>query len=686
MDRVYITRSRRQDGFVLILVVLSMLAILGTVLLVGIAGSTANRERQNIVNSNTSDALQRAKDALIGYLVSPPSSTFRPGVLPIPNALIGSSSYSGLESSGCIDVTGASSPPYALANAKSTNKRCVGKIPWATLGVALGSPDTFDSTGAVPWVAVSANLVSYDNCLMVLNSDVANLSSPATPSCPTLSVPYPQPTQLPHPWLTVRDASGSILSDKVAIVLILPGPPLTTETRTQNRSPASPGGHADYLDSIRLPLGCTTSCTTYDNADLTNQFVQIAPGALYPPNAQDASKRGQPIPFNDLLIFLTIDEVMYYIERRVLGEMSAAIRASVQATGSYPWAATFATPSSAAPFVSSVDAIAAKGRITGLFPFYPQPPLSNVPFPNPSRVPNYSTNFDWVIVSFQPKTINRNCAQVQTAPNRWADLNQFVSVPDPQLLSGSASGTSQWRGKNTLEFQGATVASPTLVSTKSYTLFSSAANCNAGAPVAPAPNIGTYQVTRSISFSVDSECATNAVTVTYSPATSTKTQRFNWSCRTLSNPPSFGMEFTDAIASPIARMTGPITIVPKTSAPADNVTVANLRFQPVMPSWFYDQLWYQTAFFALSRNQMPIGGNTDDCVGQPNLSVDGVSVVGSVALLAGRRLASQASRPSPAISDYLDLANAAFANSCVLNSGTTRQASTANDNILSVTP
>ena len=203
----------KNDGFVLLLIVLTLLAVGGAILFTNLGTGGGRADPQGVRARVSTDVLLAAKLALIGYVVSSPEQTYRPGVFPIPDSFA-NGNYDGAEDAKCLG-TGVNGLP-AVASA-STSKRCLGKFPWKAIGFDLGQVDQNDPTGRVPWLAVSANVVSYDNCLKVLNSDSAALESPMTASCPLASAfpPYSQPATLPHPWLTVVNENGVVLSNRV---------------------------------------------------------------------------------------------------------------------------------------------------------------------------------------------------------------------------------------------------------------------------------------------------------------------------------------------------------------------------------------------------------------------------------------------------------------------------------------
>jgi hypothetical protein len=182
--------------------------------------------------------------------------------------------------------------------------RCFGRFPWLSYG--LEGPSTADDEGGtVPWMFISANLVVGPLCLLNLNPLM--LSSPYTGGCTT---------PVPFPWLKVVDDRGNLLSSEVAIVLILPGPPVNAaqqRTTPNDRSPAA------YLDSLTVTAGCTAPCVpgTYNNAAYTVAsglawtFVDAPPStALGPPPAYYQ----QPFAFNDRLIYVTASEYFEAME------------------------------------------------------------------------------------------------------------------------------------------------------------------------------------------------------------------------------------------------------------------------------------------------------------------------------------------------------------------------------------
>jgi hypothetical protein len=135
------------------------------------------------------------------------------------------------------------------------------------------------------------------------------LSSPYTGGCTT---------PVPFPWLNVVDDRGNLLSSEVAIVLILPGPPVNAaqqRTTPNDRSPAA------YLDSLTVAAGCPAPCVagTYNNAAYTVAsglawtFIDAPPSTALGPQP---SYYQQPFAFNDRMIYITASEYLEAMETR----------------------------------------------------------------------------------------------------------------------------------------------------------------------------------------------------------------------------------------------------------------------------------------------------------------------------------------------------------------------------------
>lgn len=307
--------SCRQQGAVfLVMLVVMVLGI--TAILVG----TLNKATLNIAkNEQSSELLARAKEVVIGYAVG--SGGPRPGDLLKPDVASESPpNYDGTAQTACLDSTKVNGLPLTT---NISNIKCLGRLPWKNYGMSIDSPSENDPTGRMPWYAVAPNL--YDYPATPFNSELLNKSTG---------------------WLTVRDSSGNVLSNRVVFILIIPGAALAGQSR-----PASPlAGANAYLDSITVPSTCTAPCVPgiYKNFDMDNDFI-MGDDKRWITNPSDSSQKilDSSYQFNDKLIYVTIDEYMPLIEKRIAREVKGCLDSYASKNGGkYPWAVPLSDTSS----------------------------------------------------------------------------------------------------------------------------------------------------------------------------------------------------------------------------------------------------------------------------------------------------------------------------------------------------
>lgn len=237
--------------------------------------------------------LGQAKEALIAWAVS----YDKPGQLPWPDRreVTPPSNYDG--QSDCSNVN------FNLVNSLG-EPNFLGQIPridsTAPCESYSGVGHFKDSNGNNLWYAVSRNLVRnyYLSKDPIINPSLAVSS--------------------PYPWLEVRDINGHVVSDRVAVVIIAPGPPLAGQNRNTSAPPPSA-----FLDSI------TIGANAYSNYDYSNDDHEFIMGNNVTLNNM----------FNDRLIFITIDELIHAVEKRAANEIGRAL-VNYQATnGILPYAA-----------------------------------------------------------------------------------------------------------------------------------------------------------------------------------------------------------------------------------------------------------------------------------------------------------------------------------------------------------
>lgn len=330
--------ARNQNGAALIIFAV-IFALAATAFLISqLDGSGVKNER----NKNNALILSKAKTALIGYAIGVIGTGQRPGDLIMPDSFAVSEApvnYDGTADSGCLDATKVNGLPLINSD---INMRCLGRLPWKDLGLSISGSSENDSNGIMPWYAVSANLVD-PTCMAVLNSSTLNLANnppPAPLDCTGATLPYP--------WLTVRDASGNILSNRVAAVIFLSGAVRGAQSR-----PSAPLGFANqYLDTLVVPVGCAAPCVpgTYGNADMNNDFI--------------VASEGMPLAatnnFNDQLVYITAEELMTAVVTRAAGEARSVLKGYRGQNSNYPYAA---------PLGSAVNNFISSGtNVAGMLP------------------------------------------------------------------------------------------------------------------------------------------------------------------------------------------------------------------------------------------------------------------------------------------------------------------------------
>lgn len=252
-------------------------------------------------DAKTMEALGQAKEALIAWSVTYGDL---PGLMPYPNRGTDGAGYG---DGGADCFAGSTAFNYAfligmLPTKDSIDTNCIsltrkGLPEFAVVNNQV-SPELIDVTGNPLWYAVSRNLVR-------------NYESPATSPVINPSI-INNPA---HAWMVVRDSAGTIISDRVAIVIIAPGPPLAG----QNRGNTVTSSH--YLDQV------TIGATTYSNRDYDQPDEDFIIGDITSGT------------FNDRLVYITIDELMAMLEQRAAAEARDALRRYRDASGQLPYSA-----------------------------------------------------------------------------------------------------------------------------------------------------------------------------------------------------------------------------------------------------------------------------------------------------------------------------------------------------------
>lgn len=297
---------KKQTGAALILIAFLLVLLASSYMVKSLQGITAQSKQ----DEKTMQALNEAKQALIAWSMS---HEYSPGQMPWPDRGT-DGNYDG--SSDC--VTTAFQNSYLLGQLPylPTTSPCLdpntGLNVYAGLSTYPGIGQEFtDAQGNRIWYAVSKNLV-YD-----YETSTAPMINPGISNTAT--------------WLKVLDRNGNLVSDRVAVVLMAPGIPLPN----QNRSGIA--GSTAYLDAFEIGLA------SYNNHTYAITANEFAMGEDYKHVPDSDLTFTKPYLFNDKLVFITIDELIAALERRVGETARAAIKQYEDTNGYYPYASQLGT-------------------------------------------------------------------------------------------------------------------------------------------------------------------------------------------------------------------------------------------------------------------------------------------------------------------------------------------------------
>jgi hypothetical protein len=286
-------RPGHNRGAALLIMLLAMVLAFGAVLIGSLAANDPEIERQR----RSFEALAQAKQALIAWSVvqgdvQPTTETEggvkkfthrRPGPLPCPDDNYFGSADSGYSSGSCSTSGGTS----------------LSRLPWKSLGVDR----LRDAHGEVLWYAISDNFrnnLSYNH--IAINSDTKGT-------------------------LRLYAADGNTLltpdGEELAAVIIAPGPPLPG----QDRSNSSKG---DSQKPSKLVSEYLEAFNGKNNASVAGPFIA---GPI-----RDSSGH---LIVNDLVIGLTVRELVSGLERRALDEAQGALKKYADEHEHYPNPAPF---------------------------------------------------------------------------------------------------------------------------------------------------------------------------------------------------------------------------------------------------------------------------------------------------------------------------------------------------------
>ena len=299
---------KKQTGAALILIAFLLALLASSYMVKSLQGVTAQSKQ----DEKTMQALNEAKATLIAWSVS---HQYSPGQMPWPDRGT-DGNYDG--SSDCVTTPYQNSYLLGQLPHLPTTSPCLdpntGLNIYAGLSTYPGLGQVFtDAQGNRIWYAVSKNLV-YDyetSTAPIINPGISNTST----------------------WLKVLDRNGRLISDRVAVVLMAPGIPLAN----QNRSGIA-GANA-YLDAFEIGLA---SYNNHTYAITANEFVMGEDSKHVTESDMTFTK---PYLFNDKLVYITIDELIYALEKRVLLETKKSLTSFHSTNNFYPFAASLGSTS-----------------------------------------------------------------------------------------------------------------------------------------------------------------------------------------------------------------------------------------------------------------------------------------------------------------------------------------------------
>jgi len=266
MNNISVSCFSKQNGAALLVFFITVLIVSSAIFLYSSNSSLDNKLHSIRKSQNVLAQAKRALEQLALSFV-PATSLGRNeiGRLPFPDN-INDGAYDGF--ADCLNYSSPLTNPDLF----------LGKFPW--LGTQNCSPaininrDLVDANGDRLWYAVSPYMVD--------NINNAGFNPSYLIDTPTLP-----------DWLSIYRHDGVLISNRVAFIIFSPGKPLQGQSRLSTNV-------RNFLDSLNVPgLGVVNN---YDN-DMV--FVKA------------------PVTdtFNDVLIYMTIDELMPKLEKRALSEL-----------------------------------------------------------------------------------------------------------------------------------------------------------------------------------------------------------------------------------------------------------------------------------------------------------------------------------------------------------------------------
>ena len=329
----------KQQGFVALLFMLTFIAFIG---FVGIR--ILDKPQEGEISDDIAYArLQQVRRAIIANVTTENSSL---GMIQyMPDVRGEDNNYDGLAEAGCLYVGYVNGSSLENFVSRLDNLRCIGKFPWRSHGLNFGTISEGDVMGQIPWVMYSNNLIAPWNCMIHRTPLMLGEQYDSEPGVRCdLGTP-----NIPFKWITLYDRLGHLISDEIAVILVIPGRPMPGQTRTDiSPLPALPVGTNEaraYLDRLQVTIANPAA-----NPIIVNNWNQLVAQPRFiagTPRFKGGDKEPgyvQPMAFNDRVLAISADELYGELEKFALAVMQKALAKHKQRYGYYPWAVALTTP------------------------------------------------------------------------------------------------------------------------------------------------------------------------------------------------------------------------------------------------------------------------------------------------------------------------------------------------------
>ena len=361
--------SKQQHGAALMLLVFIIAIVMTTYLVKSFNSEALKAERKQQVARN----LASAKDALMAWAVS---NELHPGQFPYPDRLETTTPiYDGRGDCGGNPISNFSLLLGQLPIYGSDG--CVSPV--EGLGIDAG-----DGYGNRLWYAVSPNLVH------IYSPSVDPVINPETMNSAT--------------WLEVRDRNGALVSNRVAAVIIAPGEAIGNQSRSNTATVDN------FLDGFQI------GANTYSNSDFDDIDEDFIIGdALEHVDDNDPTYTGQYL-FNDQLVYITIDELMVALEKRVARDAIFRLREHFNNKGYFPYAT-----------LEGDNACGGSMELKGKLPLDACPVTANS-----LSLPSWFKDNDWDELLFY--AVSSDCTESATVPRCTSGTLTVGSQPNVNAL------------------------------------------------------------------------------------------------------------------------------------------------------------------------------------------------------------------------------------------------------------